>query len=290
VNFLSQYVKVYGNAINKNSRCSQDGRIASSEVGKFFDETILATLSSMDSILGSTWASAQRQGNGQAAFETKVRPTLEEHHSMESVANAGLPSMWTLLGLCCEHCPYILLHLKLDDSPNALLLRRALDSAVSSLLLEPHLSLSAIKYLESILAHANTPDQDLHFLMEEFNARKPSILYTLLMGCACGIVNVVALPDACRLFQRILISSNYSFDDVRSLVLQALGPEHFLLGSNAQSTVYKICCKLLRNEICLGEFESMMTEISRLHCLENDPITLQQSDAVRRFCSQINDS
>mmetsp|Transcript_20608 Transcript_20608/g.38566 ORF Transcript_20608/g.38566 Transcript_20608/m.38566 type:complete len:280 (+) Transcript_20608:314-1153(+) len=276
----------------------------------------------MASLLGGAWATAQQQGNGQPAFETKAAATTScaSNTMLEggsSYSNTGLASLFSLLRICAEHCPYILLNLKdenTDDNDignghdnSVLLIRRALDSAVSSLL-DPQYQVcwNSIAFLESImdvLTRNSFLQEPQH--VEEFRSRIcPSILCTLLMGCTCGKIVSVALPDACRLLIRTwwLMSSNTTWrsseDLLRSLVLQSLSSDCFLLGEEARATVLMYLCshtsaqnrstseaKTTTTTSTSHEFERMVTQLWELHQHET-PQALQNSDVVRRFCIQ----
>ena len=293
MSFLSQYIKVHGITVDRAARSRHDGRSTPSvgdkdkEVTKQLESLILATTDNMKMLLGPTWADAQQQGNGQDAFETKTRPvTVVEN---PKVSSAGLSSLFSLLRLCAERCPYILLQLRNgssideddENTDDVLLLRQALDSAVPCLLHpQQELSLAAIYFFESTLSHCDSSDETVqHVVVEEFNSRiKPSILCTLLMGCACGKINILVMHDACRLLFKLMQS--LSNDDLQALVVQSLSPENFLLGDDVHRTVVSGII-----DISLLDLESMMTALWQFHQFEK-PEALQRSENTQRFCQQ----
>ena len=78
------FVKIYGDVIDKDARAAIEGRSPPSnaergrEVGKCLETLLLTTVVAINSLLGSTWISSQRQGQGQPPFETKAEPVNEK--------------------------------------------------------------------------------------------------------------------------------------------------------------------------------------------------------------------
>ena len=319
LNLINVFIQVNGNTFEKIALSRQGGdnpnNISSysekdREMYKCLDSLMRETITAMacQHLLGSTWTSVQKQGNGESAFETK--PKLE--YSNADFCNAGLAPMFSLLHTCAKRCPMFLLHILAepdddeadysnDSSSDLPMLRKAMDSAVSSIIhSEAEISIQAIAFLESVVSLAtqsainntnnnNTINIALRKLAEEYNFRfKTRMLRTLLRGI-CGMYQPVVVPDACRLFLHALSTSALSTEELKVLVLRGLSREHFFLGNRAWMVIYNFCLQCLRTTNSktpsLDEVENMMTGIWQLHRFENGD-AIETSDIVHAFCIQ----
>jgi hypothetical protein len=269
--FLTRWVQLYGHAMHKvtmTRRQTTNGNRQDSplnaavvtmspmeldqHVTQAFESLLLHTLSKMDDCLGQSWtmhSSKQRQRNGEPAVEilsttarTMTQPRLLSQHHGEtsmsdatiSVTNGGLLWLLSLLKVCINKCPYVLLgrHKKGEDGydqndDSLLLFQSAMDAATDVLLLDPlgddsmDLCLVSIEFLESTL----------DIITDQLSTS--NMVSTLLVGCVCGKVDERVLLPACQLLWKSLPNSTMS-----PALLAATLDEHFWLGSNAQQIVW----------------------------------------------------
>jgi hypothetical protein len=289
LDFLQMFVKIYGDVIDKDARATIEGRSTPSnaergrEVGKCLETLLLTTVVAINNLLGTTWTNSQRQGQGQPPFESKAEPVDDTRQT----SNGALSAMFSLLRTCAERCPVFLLHLPAApglDRNEDLLLRRAVESAVTSLL-EPEVATSkgAVEFLEATVILTQSSSDDVRHIAEEILSRvKPNIFSALVAG-ACGQLNAATLDDAASLLRRILCAS--SSPEVIYSLGQSLGNEHFLLGNKGRSVVLSFLLKSSRNETTNEQVSEFLHTIWELHQIES-PEPLEESDSVARFCKK----
>ena len=288
------FVKTYGDIIDKDVRATIEGRsnIPSNaergrEVGKCLETLLLETVAAINSMLGATWTSSQRQGQGQPAFESKSEPV---NHDSRQTSNRALASMFFLLKTCAERCPVFLLHLAAapgEDRNEDLLLRRALESAVTSLL-EPEASTSksASVFLQATVILTQSSSDDVRNTAEELlSSVKPKIIAALVVG-ACGKMNAGTLEDAASLLRQILCASA-SPEEVHSNLGQSSlrSDEYFLLGNSGRAVAVNFLLRSSRNETTDEEVSEFLHSVWELHQIES-PEPLEESDAVALFCKK----
>ena len=290
LDFLQNFVRVYGDAIDKDVRGSLEGRAAPSsaergmEVGKCLETLLLATIAAVDNMLGTTWTSSQRQKRGQPPFESKA----EQVEDTRLTSNFALPGVFSLLRTCAEHCPVFLLHLPASaglDRREDLLLRRAVESAVTSLV-EPDeaTSESAMEFIEAIIALTNSSTDNVRQIAEDTLSRlRPSILSTLVIG-ACGNLNAATLDCASRVLLKALAMSRLTEAELQSVLSQALSTDHFQLGTAARNVTFTVLLKGCRNELPEDAlFSEFLSDVWTLHQVDSLE-ALEESDCVQRFC------
>jgi len=335
--FMEQSVEVYGTTIDNVSLTrAHDGSNNDThpdpgndkEMYKCLDSLMRLTMTTMinQQMLGSVWNSIQKQGNGQAAFETKTKRGTHNNSDVESnvCSTTGLAPLFSLLSKCVTRCPLLLLHILAggpdegtteysinDDktsSPDLSMLREVMDAAVSSILYpQLEISIQAIKFLEAIVLlthhhHQSTTDlpmkSDRRNWSDEYQVRckTKNVLCTVLRGM-CGIFQPAVIPDACRLLFHTLSSSLSSAsvsasaastvpteeEELQTLLLRGLSPEHFFLGDRAWRVIYDFC--LPCNTKTIHEMEHIMTDMWQLHRFDNVE-AIARSDVVHLFCLQ----
>jgi hypothetical protein len=290
LDFLKTFVKIHGDVIDKNAKSTLEGGSTPSnaergrEVGKCLETLLLTTVVGINNLLGSTWTSAQRQGNGQPAFESKAEPVDDKRQ----VSNEALSAMFSLLKTCAERCPVFLLHLPAApglDRDEDLLLRRAVESAVTSLL-EPEVATSkgAMEFLLATVVLTQSSSDNVRHITEEILSRvRQSIVAALVLG-ACGKFNAATLGDAARLLRRILLAYP-SAEETRSSLLQALSTEHFVLGAQAKNVSLECFLNCSRKAITNEKLSEFLHSVWELHQVES-PEPLEQSDSVAKFCKK----
>mmetsp|Transcript_21105 Transcript_21105/g.44790 ORF Transcript_21105/g.44790 Transcript_21105/m.44790 type:complete len:1046 (-) Transcript_21105:2179-5316(-) len=267
------------------------------KVYKCLDSLIRETITVMTSqnLLGKAWATVEKQGKGQSASETKTKP----EYNNADFCDVGLGPLFSLLRTCARLCPTYFFHI-VDGVPDGnegnygdgsssdlLMLRKVLDSAVSSIIdPQAEISIQAIAFLEAVVT-LGTQARNADKLAEEYNLRfKTSILRTLLRGM-CGIFQPVVVPDACRLFFQAISTSNLSTEELKVLLLTSLSQEHFFLGFEAWGVLHERCLQRANGNIStassLEELEAMMTDMWQLHRFENID-AIERSDDVHAFC------
>jgi hypothetical protein len=310
---------------DRSPTAEQDGNIY-----QCLDSLARETIQAMtgENILGSAWTSVQTtQGNGQSASETKSKqPQL---HKRVDYCSSGLAPLFSFLRTCIIHCPVFLLHVlasggseggggggsseddygdddDTSDAPGLIVLRKALDSAVSSIIdAEADISIRAIAFLESMVSlvannsitnnNTNTISTNtttIQRMAGEYNLPFQTTMLSVLLQGTCGMLQPFVVPEACRLLFHTLSKSSLSEEEFKVIVLRGLSQEHFFLGNRARSVVYEFCLLLLRRSTNTDatetaptreRLENMMTDVWRLHRFENVD-TIERSDAVYAFC------
>jgi hypothetical protein len=285
IDFLQSFAKIHGDVIDKDARSKLQGRSsapsysAGREIGKCLENLLLTTIVVIHNLLGTTWTSAQRQGQGQPPFESKAEPVEDRRQT----SNRALSAVFSLLRTCAERCPVFLLHLPAApglDRHEDLLVRRAVESAVACLLeTDVATSKGAMAFLESTVLLTQSSAEDVCHIAEEILSRvRANIVSALVMG-ACGKLNASTLEDAASLLQRLLPSAS------EEMVLQALSNEHFKLGSRGRSVALGVFAKCSRNELSNDQISEFLQNIWELHQVER-PEPLDESDSVSRFCKK----
>jgi hypothetical protein len=331
LHFIDRFVEIHGSKfetiiLSKESvggdapsergpTAEQDGKIYQC-LDSLTRETIQAIIG--ENILGSAWTSVQTtQGNGQSASETK--PKQPQLYKRVDFCSSGLAPLFSFLRTCIVHCPVFLLHVLVpggsegggssegdysdDDAPGLIVLRKALDSAVSSIIdVEAEISIRAIAFLESMVSLAaknsvtnnniNT-STSIQRMAEEYNLPFQTNMISLLLRGTCGMLQPFVVPEACCLLFHTLLKSSLSEEEFKVIVLRGLSQDHFFLGNRARSVVYEFCLLLLRRSTIIDDaatasptreqLENMMTDVWRLHRFENVD-TIERSDAVHAFC------
>lgn len=270
-------------------------------VYQYIDLLTRETITTMGNncLLGSAWTKEEKQGNGQSAFESKTKLQYDNANAL----TVGLGLLFSTLYIGTKLCPTFLFHiLEGGADKNSPMLRRALDSAVSSIVCsEAETSLQAIAFLKSavtLATNATSSNDDNMLTVEHGDDFKARILSTILRGI-CGLFQPVVIPEACRLFSLSLSSSNLSTEKLRMLFLRSLSQEHFFLGNKAWKVMYDFC--LLHHQRTITsdndnegnatsttgssseDMESMMTIVWQLHRFENID-AIERSDVVNSFC------
>jgi hypothetical protein len=289
--FLQSFVKVHGDSIDKDARSSLEGRTTPSnaergrEVGRCLETLLLAAIAAVNNMLGTTWTNSQRQGQGQPPFETKAQPIEDAR----LITNSALPGIFSLLRTCAERCPVFLLHLPASpglDRHEDLLLRRAVESAVASLI-EPDVATSkgAMEFVESIVVLTHSASENARHIAEDALSRvRPNIISTLVMG-ACGNLNAATLGCASRVLLKVLAVSPCSEEELQSTLSQALSTDHFYLGTNARSMTLRVLHKGCISEISEEVMTQFLTDLWELHQVESLE-ALEGSDSVAKFCKK----
>jgi hypothetical protein len=133
------------------------------------------------------------------------------------------------------------------------------------------------------------------FMEDDFPSRiVPAIVRTVMMGCAGGKMNSVAVPEACRLLQRTLQfcdhtnhhnhNNHYHPNDWTVLLAEGM-TDYLELGEPVQRTIVSMCGKCVRNVVPLDAFISMMMGVWELQQSDNVE-ALIGSDAVQRLVRQ----
>lgn len=278
---------------------------------KCVDSLARETIQAMTSlnILGSTWTSAQTtQGNGQSASETKSKQPLL--YKRADICSSGLAPFFSFLRTCTMRCPAFLLHALepegdegdgTNDSPGLLILRKALNTAVSSVIdVEAEISIRAMSFLESMASLAAnhtetvaTSNPAIRRAVMEYNLPFETSMLSVLLRGSCGMLQPFVISYACHLLFHALSKSSLSEEELKVIVLRGLSQDHFFLGNRARTVVYEFCLSLLArsntdtiaNPPTLEGLENMMADVWRLHRFENVD-TIEQSDAVHAFCTR----
>lgn len=331
LHFLDGFVEMHGNTIETMVLLKQSNRDETpSEIGsteqdkKIYDcldslarETIRAMTS--QNLLGSAWTSVKAtQGNGQSAFESKSKqPVIVKPADF---CSSGLAPFFSFLSTCTKHCPAFLLHVlasrepegddDTNDAPDLTVLRKAMNSAVSSILdVESDISIRAIAFLESVVSLAAsdtatdnennaiaTNNNSIRRVAGQYNLSFQTNMLSVLLRGTCGMLQHFVLPHALRLLFHTLSKSFLSEEEFKVIVLRGLSQEHFFLGKRARGVIYEFCLLLLRrsntditNNVddsstapSRDRFDDMMTDVWRLHRFENVD-AIERSDAVHEF-------
>ena len=289
IDFLQAFVKMHGDRIEKDAMAVVDGRSTQAnaergrEIGKCLEDLMLTTIAAINTMLGSVWNSPQRQGNGQPAFETKAEPVDRG----KQTSSRGLSSVLSLLKTCAERCPVFLIHLPSApglDRNEDLLLRYAVDSAVSSILdRDAETSKSAIQFLDVVVILTQSSSHGIRQIVEEIWAPvRWSVVSAIVVG-SCGQLNASNLDDAAILLKRTLSTLSSSPDDMHASLAQALTNEHFHLGTKGRTTAISFLAQSCRGDSDGGKLGEFLQGIWELHQIES-PVPFEQSDSVARFC------
>ena len=336
LSFLNEFVKIHGatfeTIISTKQLSAGDTESASNPteedktmyrcIDSLAHETIKAITSL--NLLGSDWISVQApQGNGQSASETKCRQPLP--HKSATFCSSGLAPFFSFLRTCTIECPAFLLHIlafegpeshddeSADDGPGLLVFRKALETAVSSIIdVEGEISICAMSFLESVTSLAekananNTETSDSSITLPtknaaiqrvagEYNLAFQTNMLSILLRGTCGMLQSYVVPDACRLLVHALSKSHLSEQEFKAIVKRGLSQDIFFLGNRARCVVFDFCLPLLgrsNNNAAattattapsLESMESMITDVWRLHRFE-DVDMIERSDAVHAFC------
>jgi hypothetical protein len=310
--FLRTMAEIHGKDIDQYALLSLKGETRGNDevedrarrIGQALESVLLMTTEGVQSLLGSTWTNAQQQGNGQPAFESKSQ--LGDQGSLFlQVSRAALAPMLSLLKTCAEHCPIFLLHLpaaKDQDRNEDLLVRRAVESAVSSIL-DPDVdtSTSCMDYLESTLEMTTTISSSsspsdpaatamIRQSLEEILSKvRREMLNCILVG-VCGKFGTSSnLESAAKLLHRLLGTYLTNMDEGRTSITTALSrtknDNYFLLGARAQSVVTECLFKTCQNQVTVEQLEDFVEHIWDLHHSDSAP-ALAESDSVGRFCQR----
>jgi hypothetical protein len=312
VEFIRTMTEIHGKDIDRYALLSLKGETTRGDeaeerarrMGQALESVLLTTTEGVQSLLGPTWTNAQRQGNGQPAFESKSQ--LADQGSSHQVSRAALAPMLSLLQTCAEHCPIFLLHLpaaKGQDRNEDLLVRRAVESAISSIL-DPDVdtSTACMAYLESNLQMATVAQSSSsedpaatamirQSLEEILSPIRREMLNCVLVGI-CGKFGTSSnLESAAKLLHSLLGTYSTNMDDGRTSITTAFSRtaknEHpfFLLGPRAQSIVMECLFKTCQQRVPVGQLEEFVEQIWDLHHSDS-AAALTDSDAVGRFCQR----
>lgn len=301
---IDDYAKqsLRGENINESStgdERSSDERTR--QVGSALESIVLTAVEGVHDLLGPKWTNAQRQGNGQPAFESKSQPV---DHGSFYVSNVALAPMLELLQTCAEHCPFFLVHLptaKDQDRNEDLLVRRAIESAVSCIL-ERDVSTATrgMQFLEASIrvaaeqssdhANASTPLQPLEELLRRV---REEVLTSILIGVCGKFGTCTALNEASDLLHRLLQTYATNVDECRTTLLSVSAlsnsHDHFWMGIQARSVILDGLFKCCQNQITAMQLRELTEAIWDLH--HSDSIdALGDSDAVARFCQRFRSS
>ena len=269
-------------------------------------------------LLGRVWTSAQAQGNGQSAMESKSRQRLPQKRA--DSCSSGLAPFFSFLRTCTQTCPASLLRILafdgLDDyydddinnEQGIFVLQKFLESAASSILdVDAEISVSAMAFLESVatLAERERDNADLvertdnsaacQGIVREYNLTFQTNMLSILLRGICGMLQPYVMPDACHLLFHVLSESSLSEsglseEELKVIILRGFSQEHFFLGNRARSIIYEFCLPLLKKTDVapapsLESLENLMTDVWRLHRFE-DVDMIEKSDAVQSFCAR----
>lgn len=268
-------------------------------------------------LLGRVWTSAQTQGNGQSAMESKSRQRLPQKSA--DFCSSGLAPFFSFLRTCIS-CPAFLLRIldfdaidgyyddDINNEQGIFVLRKFLESAASSILdVDAEISVSAMAFLESVvtLAERERDHADLvestdnsaacQGIVREYNLTFQTNMLSILLRGICGMLQPYVMPDACHLLFHVLSESSLSEsglseEELKVIILKGFSQEHFFLGNRARSIIYEFCLPLLKKTDVapapsLESLENLMTDVWRLHRFE-DVDMIEKSDAVQSFCAR----
>lgn len=299
------------------------------EIGSTLETLLLTSITSIDHWLGSTWSAAQQsQGQGQAAFESKradsstqpqqplilLQQQQQQRNRRRSISSRALPAVFALLKTCAERCPVFLMHLSASSASSAsssssssgmmgpsaqpsgggemLLLRRAVESAVSSLVEwteDVAVIKAAIGFLGSAVVLTQSFSDEVRHIAEDVLSRqvRAGLVTGLFIG-SCGRLPAALLEDVACLLRRIIVAGPISqlHQDLWSHPLLANGStEVFFLGGRARTVVVSVFDKCSRGMLTDEQLSMVLHDMWELHQTDSpEPSILAGSDAVARFC------
>ncbi len=295
--FLEKIVEIHGGDLDRCTRLSLNSENTGSaieeracRVGDSLESVLLTTVEAVHTLLGSIWTNAQRQGNGQPAYESKSLPV---DHASLNVSNAALACTLSLLKGCMIHCPVFLLHLpaaKDQDRNEDLLFRRAVESAVASILdLDGGTSTTCMEFLETSIQTATdrlSSDPVIQHTIEEILSRvRQDMLNSLILGICGKFGSGSALLIASRLLHRLLRTYSANENECRCNLETSLSisNDYFWLGSRARIVVCDCLFRCCQGRVTLEELQELMEYIWDLHHSDSSE-SLPESDSVGRFC------
>lgn len=304
--FLQTMVEIHGADIDQAARLSLNGEPKGGEakerarrIGQALESLLLMTAEGVQTLLGPTWTSGQRQGNGQQAFESKSQ--IQDHGPPRQVSRTALAPMLSVLQTFAQQCPIFLLHLpvaKDQDRNEDVLVRLAIESAVASIL-DPDVdtSTSCMDYLESCLeiATVSSSDPAVRQSMEEILSRVRREMLTFLLVGICGKFGTgVNLVSAAKLLHRLLGTFSSNIDEGRATIISAFSGttnnnnsnNYFILGPRAYNVVMECLFKTCQNQVTLEQLEEFVEQIWDLHHSDSAEQALTGSESVSRFCQR----
>ncbi|CAJ1931516.1 unnamed protein product [Cylindrotheca closterium] len=259
------------------------------EVYRCIESLILSSIDALKPMLGETWT-CERQGNGQAAFESKP---VAKNSSQEKATTKALPSVFSLLKSLSRSCPIFLLHLPScqgEDPREDPLFARAINAAVASVLdSEDLLSLGSLEILARLIQLAESEIEAIRNVAGDILSRvRFDVTMSLVIGC-CGKLNASTLDHASELLKRLLMLNATPTEELRSVLVRALSNECVHLGVRGKEVVLESLMQSCQNIVSLEDFSRLAHELWSLHQIDT-PEALPNSDKVARFCRSYSPS
>lgn len=253
------------------------------DVYRSIESLVLTSIDTMNRMLGETWT-CERQGNGQAAFESKPAP---KNPSEEKTTTKALSSVFSFLSSLSRSCPVFLLQLPASqggDPREDPLFARAIDAAVASILdSEEVLSLGSLEILARLVQLAESEVEAVRNVSGETLAKvRSNVTVSLVVGC-CGKLNATALDHASELLKRLLMMNPSPSEELRSVLVSALSNESVYLGDRGKEVALESLIRSCQSIVSQDDFTRLVHDLWSLHQVET-PEALPNSDQVARFC------
>jgi len=271
-----------------NAEQQQQGR--EQEVYRSIESLLLSSVNAMNRTLGETWTCCARQGNGQAAFESKP---AAKNTSQEKTTTEALPSVFSLLRSLSRSCPVFLLQLPScqgGDPRQDPLFARAIDAAVASVLdSEEALSLGSLEILARLVQLAESEVEAVRNVTGDILSRvRFDVIISLVVGC-CGKLNASALDHTSQLLKRLLMLDRTPTGELHSVLVRALSYESVHLGDSGKEVALESLMRSCQNTVTQEDFSRLVHDLWSLHQVDT-PESLPNSDQVARFCRMYSPS